>query len=372
MTPMPRLLRPSVVSVLLILLLVNQARAWSYKEHIQFTRIAIERILNDPNAPAGLKDWLKSTLTSVPDLPGEEDYFLHTHIGLKPEGFTGILYWAYIPDVHALTDPQTLKIAPFDASEKYMHYIDLEIFQTGDAQRAYKHDLSSKPRIENIPHDSSDQRYVQAGYLPFRIEQCYHNLVEAIRQHHLTADSVANQEGKTAIYWAGYLAHYLGDTTQPQHGTIDYKSQSYFAAKLRGPNVHAEVEYRMADDEVNEFMDLRNEYWPLFAKQLNEFKDPVATKDPFRASLEVVLGSYAALPLIGLAAMHATKQAGTPDHPVGPNSAFDTEAFFRFKGNFRGREMTVMEMKAIQTAWAVNRIEHTFRQAWDDANSPQK
>jgi hypothetical protein len=29
--------------------------------------------------------------------------------------------------------------------------------------------------------------------------------------------------------------------------------------------------------------------------------------------------------------------------------------------------MSVMEMKALQTAWAVKRIERTLRQAWDEA-----
>jgi hypothetical protein len=66
--------------------------------------------------------------------------------------------------------------------------------------------------------------------------------------------------------------------------------------------------------------------------------------------------SYDALPLIGRAAA----QAGT-------KTPFDTEAFFRFRGQFMGREMSVLEMKAIQTAWAVRRIQTTWRRAWDEA-----
>jgi hypothetical protein len=33
-----------------------------------------------------------------------------------------------------------------------------------------------------------------------------------------------------------------------------------------------------------------------------------------------------------------------------------------------GREMSVMEMKAIQTAWAVKRIQKVYRMAWDEAS----
>jgi hypothetical protein len=249
-----------------------------------------------------------------------------------------------------------------------LHFVDVELFQAGDVQRDYRHDLSHEPKLDDIPHDMKDPRYIQAGMLPFRIEQCYRELVSSMHENRLTAPSIRQQEGKTAVYWAGYLAHYSADNTQPQHATLDYKSQSYFADKRRSPNVHAEVEYRMCDDEVNEFASLRREFWPMFVKELAEFDDPVQTKDLWRASVEVSLKSYEALPLIGLAAMHATRQGGTPDHPQGAAGAFDTEDFFHFKGPYMGREMSVMEMKAIQTAWAVKRIETVWRQAWEEAN----
>src|SRR5437764_1692767 len=106
-------------------------------------------------------------------------------------------------------------------------------------------------------------------------------------------------------------------------------SQTYSADKRKAPNVHGEVEYKMCDEQANDYPSLRQEYWPLFLKQLDEFQDPVQTKDLWQATLEVSLRSYDALPMIGLAAMHAAKQAGTPDHPTGEASpTFDTEDFF--------------------------------------------
>jgi hypothetical protein len=204
--------------------------------------------------------------------------------------------------------------------------------------------------------------------LPHRIEYCYGKLVESIRAGRLHAPTAAEQEGKTATYWAGYLVHYLADNTQPHHATLDYKSQSYFANRRRAPNVHSEMEYRILDDEKEGFPQLRKEYWTLLEIQLADRSDPITTADTFRASLEVSDISYDALPLIGLAAMHAAGQRGTPDDPQGDIAGkFDTEAFMRFRGTFRGQEMTVMEMKAKQTAWAVTRIEKTLRQAWKDA-----
>ena len=352
--------------------LASNAFGWSYKEHILFTRLAVLRLENNPATPAAMKAWLKDIAGDLPDMAGEQEYFLHTHVGVKPEGFTGISYWTYMPDVHALTDPADSKVESFGVHERLLHFFDLEIFVEGDTKRQYKHDLSAKPKLTDFPHDMHDPRYIQSGMLPLRIEYCYQQLVQSIRDGKLNAPSVDEQKEKTAVYWAGYLAHYLGDNTQPQHATIDYKSQSYFANKRKAPNVHAEVEYVMCDDEKKDYMDLRQEYWPLFVKQIDDFVDPVKSKDIWESSLEVSYDSYDALPLIGLAAMDATGQAGTPDHPQGDAAAqIDPEKFFHFRGQFMGREMSVLEMKAIQTAWAVQRIQKVLRQAWDEAQAKQ-
>lgn len=358
--------------LIIMSILASPALAWSHKEHVLFTRMAISRLLEDPTTPAAMRVWLREAAGELPDMAGYEDYFLHKKVGVEPldDGFTNISHWTYMPDVHALTDPASKKVSAFNAHEKLLHYIDLELFITGDTPRAYKNDLSNKPKIGDIPRTTTDARYIQAGFLPFRIEQCYNELVKAIRAKRMHAATHEQQENRTATFWAGYLAHYLADNTQPQHATLDYKSATYFSVKTRAPNVHAEVEYRMCDDEQKEFPELRREYWPLFVGQLKTFQDPVKNLDVWKASLEVSLRSYDALPLIGLAAMQAAKQAGTPDSPTGPFEEVDTEAFFRFKGQYLGREMSVMEMKAIQNAWAVKRIESTLRQAWDEAMKP--
>lgn len=364
-----RLAARSLLILIVIGSLTPSAKAWSYKEHILFTRLAIMRLLDDPTAPPAMKAWLKDAVGEVSDMASFESFFFTTRIGIRPTGFTGISHWSYDPDMHALNDPADKKVEPFNVQERLLHFIDLELLLTGDAQRVYKHDLSNKPRVADIPRDMKDARFIQAGMLPFRVEYCYQQLVDSIRTGRLHAKEMADQEGKTATYWAGYLAHYLADNTQPQHATIDYRSASYFAVRSRAPNVHAEVEYRMCDDENNDYMALRREFWPLFVSQLKEFEDPITAKDTWQASLDVSMRSYDALPLIGLAAMHAAKQGGTPEKPEGPSSTFNTEDFFRFRGQCFGREMSMMEMKAIQTAWAVKRIEKTFRQAWDEASA---
>ncbi|CAN5430621.1 hypothetical protein BH09PLA1_BH09PLA1_07380 [soil metagenome] len=346
----------TLIVSLIVLCCTVHSFAWCYKEHIQFARLAAERLIADPATSPDMKAWLEQAVPKRFDLAGEKDYFLHAHLGLKPTGYeTGLLHWAYDPDVHALTDPKESKIEPFAAHERLMHFIDLEYFLPGATPRAYKPDLSGKPKLAEIPNDPSDPRYIQAGYLPLRVAQVYGELVKSIREHRLNSDDPANNNHAT--YWAGYLAHYAADNTQSQHATIDYKSQSYFKNSRKAPNVHAAVEYLMCDDE-KDYPALRNEFWPLFESELSGFSDPVKTDDLFSATLEVAMQSYDALPLIGQAAAAATSSDGK----------LDVEKFFRYRGKVDGQEMSVMEMKARQTAWAVKRIERIWKQAWVEAN----
>jgi len=354
------------VLIVCVLTFVQSASAWSSKEHIQITRIAAEQLIADPTTPPAMKDWLKKQIPTLTDIAGEKDYLLHKRIGANPTEFTSILKYATRPDDHAQQDPQDSKIPVFNAHEKLMHYIDLELFLTGDAKREYRPDLSGRPKIDDFPHDLKDPRYVQAGYLPLRVEYCYGKLVDAIRAGRLDhTGQILEGEEDSAPRWAGYLAHYLADNTQPHHATIDYKSATYFANKRKAPNVHAEMEYKMIDDEKNEHAELRAEFWPLFAKALAEAPDPVDTEDLFKATLEVSMTSYGALPMIGEAAVAALKP-----NPGNKPDELDTEVFFRHVGTYKGQKMTVMQMKANQLAWAVKRVERELKRAWIEAQSP--
>ena len=205
--------------------------------------------------------------------------------------------------------------------------------------------------------------------LPFAVRDGYERMVKDIRTGRLLDEPGRYPREEHAVKWAGILAHYLEDNTQPQHATADYRAVSYFADKRLAPNVHPEVEYRMCDDDHEDFADLRREYLPLFRKALEDGKDPeVKDEDPWKSTIQVSIVSYGALPLIGEAAMAATAQAGTPQKPVGPAQRFDTSVFFHFKGHYLGQEMTVMQMKARQSAWAVHRVERLWLAAWREAS----
>jgi hypothetical protein len=357
-------------AVAVVLLVASRADAWSSKEHVLLTRIAAARLVADPATPAGMKDWLRAAAPNLPTMDGGREYLLHARVGVFPRGVDGIPFWATVPDLNALTDSgggdRAKKVEPFGVPERLLHFIDVELFMPDEARRRYAPDLSNKPAVAEIPNDPADPRFDRAGMLPFRVEQCYGKLAESIRAGRLTDTPGQFPRDEHAARWAGFLAHYVEDNTQPHHATADYKSATYFAANPRSaPNVHADMEYRLVDDDYADYPELRRAFWEAFTREVEAARDPVGTDgDLFRSTLEVSLASYDALPLIGEAAVAAYGAAGG-----GRPRDFNAEAFYTHRGRVRGEEMSLLEMKARQMAWAERRVETLWLRAWKEANA---
>lgn len=371
--------RIALLPTLLLAVLAPVASGWGGKEHVQLTRIAAARLIADPATPPAMKDWLGGLIPDLLDPAGEREFLLTARVGTQVHNSGGgVLAWAMIPDDRASNDPRQNKRAPFNQSERLMHYIDLELFLPVEAKKEYRDDLSGKPSLEAIPRNHRDDRFVQAGYLPFAAEQAYRELVRCIREKKwepalpqnrgvgpTPVDSAALAAEDSAMKWAGYLAHYAQDNTQPHHSTLDYKSVSYFTDKRRAPNVHSEMEWRLVDDEANDYRALREEFWKHFDRALKELTDPVQTDDVWLATLHVAMASYDALPLIGRAASAARAPAKDGDR----FDTIDLEQFMRFRGRVGDVEMSVLELKARQCAWAVLRTQRLWKQAWIEATT---
>jgi hypothetical protein len=348
-----------------------QCYAWSTKEHILLTRITVSRLLARDATPAEMKAWLRDAAPDLPDMEDEKEFLLHGRVGIFPRGVDGIAYWAVVPDLQALTDSgageRARKVEPFGVPERTLHFIDLELFMADETRRRFAPDLSNRPRIEDLPRDMADERYQRAGMLPFRVEQCYGKLVESIRAGRLNDKPGQFPRDEHAARWAGFLAHYVQDNTQPHHATVDYKSGSYFADPRTAPNVHADMEFRLVDDEYNDYADLRWAFWEAFSKALEETPDPVQTEDLFLGTLEVAAISYEALPMIGRAAVvaYGAEAGGVPRRP----RDFDAHAFYGHREPLRGQDVTLLEMKARQMAWAVKRLEGQLLRAWRDSHA---
>jgi hypothetical protein len=347
------------------------AWGWSTKEHILLTRLAAIRLLHDPQTPAEMKAWLREAAPGLgADVESQLPYLLHARVGVFPRGVDGIPFWAVVPDLQALIDSgsppdRVRKVEPFGVGERSLHFLDVELFMPDEARRRYRPDLSNKPAPADFPRDHSDTRYQRAGMLPFRVEQCYRELVAAVRQGRLVDKPGQFPRDDHASKWAGFLAHYVQDNTQPQHATEDYRSASYFSATPRNaPNVHADVEYRLVDDDAEDYPQLREEFWRRLVRSLNEGEDEVKTDDLFAATIEVSLRSYDALPLIGQAAVAAYRDR------QGSRRAFDAEAFYHFKAAVAGQDLSVLELKARQMAWGVHRTQRVWLRAWREASKP--
>ena len=365
-----------LTSVLVLIGSTSRALAWGSKEHIQLTRLVVERICDDPTAPADLKAWLKLNTPDIGTIDQERNYFLTAHVGIDDgQKLTGFSFWVIQPDVRAGADSKMEKDKlqpplrePLGVPERYWHFLDMEYLNADVDKRAYHHDLSTAPDITQAPRDIKDERYKESGVLPFAIEASYKELVKHLQAGKLNPPVDKPRDDDNALKWASFLLHYNEDNTQPLHGTQDYKCASYFENRLKAPNVHSQVEYEMNDNEKHDYPKLRSDYWKLFEKALKTQKDPVGTDDLWMNSLQVSTANYKTIPLIGLAAMAATGEGGTPDAPKGKWGPFDTEKFFRFKSNVLGGETSYMEVKAKQQAWAVVRGAALIRKAWDEAH----
>lgn len=348
---------------LLVAILCSNAFAWGTKEHITLTRLSIMRLLDDPTTPADMKAWLKTLHPNLGDLAALKTFYVTAKIGAKADSATAISWWVVEPD--ARSGDKKTPVPPFEVNEQKLHFVDLELLQADVDRRTYRHDLSNAMDLKLVPRDVKDERWKEAGVLPFAVENSYKALVAQIKAGRLIAAD--KKDENNAMKWAGFLAHYLQDNTQPLHATVDYTGRSYFANRRGAPNVHAEMEYKMNDDEKVPHTAMRNEYWQMLLAQVRTFKDPIKTDDLWLATLQVSAEGYRQLPLIGLAAMSASGQQGTPDKPTGRSGPLDTEKFFRYISGVTGKQESVMQMKARQQAWAVVRVANVWRRAWDEA-----
>ena len=383
------------------LCLPSLAHAWSTKEHVQLTRIAAGELLADEGTPAEMKAWLRQVSPGPLDLAAEREYLMNQRMGIFPRGVDGLPFWAVVPDLEALIDKSNKKIPPVNVPERLMHYLDVEYFGpnppvktsntkpeaagkelladgggTGEEnkERARPTNLPGpdrKPKFEDIKRDPADPRLGEAGALPYRVAHSYQELVKAFREKRMTDKPGQFPRDEHAVKWAGYAAHYVQDNTQPHHSTWDYKSRAFFPQGVRAPDVHALVEYKPVDDEMNDYPELRAAYWPLFEKALKEVKDLSTSTDPWEASVQTSLISYDSVPLIGEAAVAAWDKDAKPDSPQ-DDGRIDIVRFYNHRGQVNGREMSVLELKAHQQAWAVRRTQTIWLAAWKEAYGAER
>lgn len=184
----PRALPCALASLILTISFAAPARAWNSRTHRLIARLAVEAL------PAGSP---RATL--------------QTNEAQLQE---------------AAVAPDEVLRPLYGKAEAIKHYIDLEYYGA-DPFAALNPDLGVMEREYGI------RTLERSGTLPWTIEATAAELGAAWR-----ADDCAH-----AIQLAGYLAHYVGDATQPLHSTAHYDGY----AQDRG--VHGRFE-RAADHDV--------------------------------------------------------------------------------------------------------------------------
>ncbi len=369
------------LAVLIVCGLNRGALAWSYQGHILMTRLAALRIINDPSAPQALRSFLRD---NMPHTMAEcESLAVKESVGAHPEDKSelydrGLDHWSTMPDQVRFLPEGRQKIEPFGAGEGQMHFLDMEVF---GPQFSYKDDLSNKPKISDIPHDLSDPRWKLGGFVPLRVEQEWNELRTRMKD-------LAVYDRSDDPRLTGYLAHYVEDSTQPHHATVDFKSLTYLCGTLKGlPPVadtpelqhllrapegvdpHGAIEFKLFDNADEPLATYRKEYWKNLIGDIDALSAEAQTTtqpttqpiafDPFHHDLEILSDSYDYLPFVGRAS-----RAGYA------NGTFDAKAFFTYEGEAKGQKMTMVQLIALQNAKAVLEVEKYWRTAWTAAHAP--
>jgi len=130
---------------------------------------------------------------------------------------------------HAVEPDSVLK-ERYGRREDIRHYIDLEVINPDGPEALAELD----PDIETMRERFGRGKLNKSGTLPWTIEDKARLFAAAWRKRDCSA----------MILEGGYLAHYVGDASQPLHSTI------HFDGYRRDRGVHARVE-KAADDLIS-------------------------------------------------------------------------------------------------------------------------
>lgn len=174
---------PCSLALVCLLAMVPQVHAWGNEGHRLINRLAATHL------PADVPAFLRS------DAAAEEIEYL----GPEPDRWRSPAE----PELNAAQAPE--------------HFIDLE---PADALGPLPHDrLDFEAKVF-----ASGQRPEKLGLQPWEATEVWERLKAALREYRNLSASGQNTGPveQAAIFYAGWLGHYVGDASQPLHTTIQY------------------------------------------------------------------------------------------------------------------------------------------------------
>ena len=209
--------RSRIVPVCLtVLLLANAAWPWGNEGHMMINRVAAEKL------PADMPAFLK----------GAEEQL--TYLGPEPDRW------------REKSEP-ALKL-----SQEPDHFIDLELVEgmtlPPDRYSFYR-------ALETMRKQSSAQADnlwpEKVGLQPYITMEVFGRLVVAFREYRRALRDHTNPEfaERNAIFYAGWLGHYVGDGANPLHTTVNYNG--WTAANPNGYTTQKNIHWKMEGQFVS-------------------------------------------------------------------------------------------------------------------------
>jgi hypothetical protein len=206
-----------------------------------------------------------------------------------------------------------------DPSEGPRHYIDLDAYDKHPFSRVSR-DLSTLRRQRG--HESVERW----GTVPWAIEECYRMLVLSLQRG----------DWSSAGAWASDLGHYVGDSHQPLHCTVNYDGQN-----TGNDGIHLRFEVTMMDRHFDEGM-ITREMLP----------EQVAT-GAVESCFQWISEAYP-----GLAPLLAADDVATSVDPSYGDAYYSAL--------WRGTERVAV----LQVSRAVRDLARLYASAWDEAGRP--
>ena len=173
-------MRPAY-AIVLLLLAPLYASAWGEKGHLMVNRLAIEA------ATSKLPEFMSGSREHIIYNGPEPDRW-------RIEGQTSVMNTAQAAD----------------------HFFDSELWGPISTIDADRYSFMEKVAAKKV-------NLVKIGYLPYAIIENYEKLLNAFRfwRNAKTAEERESAR-ENAVYVAGVLGHYVGDSTMPMHLSVEY------------------------------------------------------------------------------------------------------------------------------------------------------
>ena len=208
--PSSKILRKSTIAFLAILSLLSPAWPWGNEGHSAVNRVAAEKL------PPEVPSFLRNAADQL------------AYLGPEPDRWR---------------QPSELALK---RSQEPDHYINLELIEgltlPPDRYSFYRELEVKRAQTPGHPDDLLPER---VGLQPYITMEVFGRLVVAFREYRLAVAEHRNPDfaEANAIFYAGWLGHYVGDASNPLHTTIHHNG--WIGANPKGYTTANTIHWKM-------------------------------------------------------------------------------------------------------------------------------